>query len=146
MRKTRLKGSAAGVKFNLIQKHSLFRADKIYGVIDGKIVSMIFDKENRFEGTIGSETVNMVFSVKGTTAFLTGTFESRPVNIKVKRGWLSTSIKDKNINLVSKSGTLSWDESNEFEGTFEANKDLIPFLMCIIQSITDEENSGYMAA
>ncbi|MDR1168771.1 MAG: hypothetical protein LBK53_07810 [Heliobacteriaceae bacterium] len=145
-KQTTLNGSVAGSRFDLVQHYNLFKPDVIEGKINNEEVNLTLDKESRFEGTIGSTPVNIILTAKGATAILAGVFEGATIDVKVKRGLLSTSIKGRNINLKLNSGTFSLSESKNYKGTYAHNPDLIPFIISIVESIVFEENLFYLAA
>jgi hypothetical protein len=145
-KQTTLCGVVAGVGFHLAQHYNLFKPDVIQGIINGKQVNLTLDKESRFYGSIGEAIVNMTLTAKKTTATLKGSFGGQMVDIKIKRGWLSTSIKGENIRLRLNSGTFSLSNSTDYKGLFDANPELIPFIISIVESIVNEENLFYIAA
>jgi hypothetical protein len=138
--KTNFSGVVAKSEFTLIQD------DKIKGFINGNYTDLTLDDNGKFAGTIGERTVNMILTASGSIAILSGVFEDEPVDIKIRRGWLSTSIKGKGIDLELEYGVFSLSENDDYEGEYRANADLIPFIISIVQSIADEEELYFAAA
>jgi hypothetical protein len=137
-KKTSFSGVVADCEFDLIQD------DKIKGFINGNYTELTAD--DKFIGTIGDKTVDINVTAKGSIAILSGTFKDEPVDIKIRRGWLATTIKGRGIDLELDNGVFSLSEDKDYIGEYKANKDLIPFILSVVESISEEEEQYFAAA
>lgn len=133
--KDKLKGEIGNTTFDLKLSSPLTSTKmKLKGTINDKETEISYKQNfftsNRITGFIGDKQVDLKYSYGLFTDRLKGTFDGKPVNLKIVENLASYSFKNEGTNLKIKQGMFN---NNAYAtGKYSEDPDLLPVLISIV--------------